>query len=144
MGRPKKSTVTLDREERQPVREIVKQIDDSIEQDERLLLTKLKQKYQGEEIRERIPGRKVRGQKDVWTWRDILERFKDDYTAIIPDETIPLTWNGVKIQLISGIETHLPKPFYELWKAHKAALRPGKVPPGIVVEYGAGALPPEE
>lgn len=140
-GRPRKSTIATDQEERKPISVSVLDVAETIEDDERALLSKLSRKYKDENSGERVPGKKVKGQKTPWTYKDMCERF--EIVAFIPDETIPLNWNGVKVQAFSGIEMHVPKPFYELYNSHKAALRPQKAPPGIVVELGAGALPNE-
>ena len=72
----------------------------------------------------------------------MLKRFP--IVDFVPDETIPLTWNGVKVQAHSGIEMHVPKPFYDLYNRHKRELLPKKAPFGVLVELGAGALAPEE
>lgn len=140
-GRPHKSTREINQEERRPTNATVMEIAETIEDEERALLNKLAKRYREEGSGERMPGKIVMGTKTAWTFRDMCERFP--IVSFIPDETIPLTWQGVRVQALSGIEMHVPRPFYELYNRHKAELRPHKSPPGIVVELGAGGLPAE-
>ncbi len=136
----RKSTATKTRQERVSVEKDITAVAETIETDERALLLKLKKRYENEETGERIPGKLVHGQKTIWTYKDCLDRY--EVVSFIPEETIPLNFNGVKVQAFSGIEMHVPKCFKKVYDDHRKALRPESPPPGVTVELGAGPLPP--
>ena len=137
----RKSTIEQNREAQTPIQQDITHLAETTEDDERKLLLKLSRKYKDETTGGRVPGRIVRGEKTSWTYQDMVKRFP--IVSFIPDDTIPLTWNGVKVQAITGLEMHVPKPFYEIYQRRKASMRPQKAPPGIIVELGAGAFPAE-
>lgn len=138
MVRGRKSTKQENRDNKQPLAEAAIEAKETIEDSELKLFQKLADKYTNELNGPRLPGKKVSGMKTAWTYRDMLERFQ--IISFIPDETLPLTWNGIKVQAIAGIEMHVPKPFFDIYTRHKLALRPRPAPPGIEVDLGAGAL----
>ena len=140
-GRPLKSTIQIDREEKRSLETVAQEVAETIEDEERALLAKLSKRYKDEETGERRPGKTVRGTKTAWTYNDMLERFP--VVSFIPDETLPLTYQGVKHYCHAGIESHVPKPFYDIYNRRKRELQPKNPPPGILVELGAGALPAE-
>lgn len=55
-----------------------------------------------------------------WTWRDLDQFPKVMFT---PRETIPLTWNGLSVQLVDDVEVTLPKPFHDIYQEHRRAIQ---------------------
>ena len=93
----------------------------------------------------RVPGLTVGGTKTSYTFRDLCEMFP--IVAFIPEETVGLTFQGIRVQALSGIELHAPSCFKKIYDNHRKAQREAgsKLPDtGYVplVELGAGALPP--
>jgi len=140
-GRPRKSTKELNREGKETLSEATQAVAEAVSDDELRLLSKLKEKYENEATGERVPGKTVKGVKTMWTYQDLCNRFS--MVSFIPDETIPLTYNGVKVWAFAGIEMKVPKPFQNIYEQHKAELRPRKPMDGITIDLGAGALPPD-
>lgn len=138
---PRTSIKEQKEKEHLSIREHVEETAKTIADDERALLAKLQKRYKDEDVGERVPGKVVKGIKTIWTYNDMCARFP--IVDFIPDETLPIIWNGVKVQAISGIEMHVPKPFCDIYKQRMARLRQKINIPGVVVELGAGALPPE-
>jgi hypothetical protein len=134
------STIGQIREDRKPIAQTVVETSAAIDDDERALLAKLKAKYENEEHGERIPGKRVQGQKTTWTFKDCERMFP--IVDFVSDETIPLNFQGIKVQLRSGVEYHLPSCFKKIYDDHRRAARPEAPPPGVTVELGAGPLPP--
>lgn len=141
MPRPKKSTHAQAIEDRQPVGVAVQAIAEKIEDDELALLKKLKEKYKDQDEGARVPGKVVRGIKTAWTYKDMCEKFP--IVDFVPRETIKVTWNGVMVQLYAGVEFHVPKPIYDLYNRRLAELDRKPNIPGVIVEIGAGPLPPD-
>ncbi len=96
----------------------------------------------------RVPGLAIGDTKTSWTYNDCVEKFP--IVTFTPEETIPLIFNGVRVQAIEGYEMHVPKCFYTIYQQHRAMLRKPKTLPGSEQGYipeigpGAGALPAEE
>lgn len=85
------------------------------------------------------PGTIHHGLKVIWTYKKMCERFP--IVSFVPEEHIPLTWNGVRVQAIANIEMHVPKPFYDMYIKHRRGVNLAKeLPPGVKVEAGAGML----
>ena len=55
-----------------------------------------------------------------WSYRD-MGQFPAK--TFIPDETVPVTWNGLMYQLRSGEEVTVPEPIYNVYRDHKKAQR---------------------
>ena len=99
-----------------------------------------------EEVSGRVPGKTVHGVKTPWTYSDLCKVFP--IVSFTPDETIGLTFNGVRVQAIQDIAMHVPRCFMDIYLAHKTGSRiSAKSLPDsgfqTIVELGAGALPPE-
>lgn len=94
----------------------------------------------------RIPGTIVGGTKVAYNYSDLVAMFP--IVSFIPQETIPLTFQGVQVYAISSVEMHVPKCFKDIYDRHvREKSRPNKLPEmGYfnTIELGAGALPPRE
>lgn len=62
-----------------------------------------------------------------WTWADL--NVKDEngnrvfpLKRFTPTETIPITWNGLQLQLMADQECEVPEPFYNIYREHREAL----------------------
>ena len=96
---------------------------------------------------ERVPGKIVHGMKTPWTYSDLCKVFP--IVTFTPDESMPLTWGGVRVQALQDIEMHVPRCFRDIYLANKQGSRiSAKTLPESgfqsIVELGAGALPPQE
>ena len=89
----------------------------------------------------RIPGRVVRGTKTPWTRGDVDRAFPP--VTFTPEETIPVTYNGVRYLLIADVECCVPSCIKDIYDNHRKAVRRGTHIPGVTVWGGAGPLPPE-
>jgi len=94
----------------------------------------------------RKPGVTVGGTKTTYTYRDLCEMFP--IVKFTPEETIPLTFQGVRVQALANIEMHVPECFEKIYRQHRKTLSTaGRTLPQLgyenVVELGIGALPPE-
>ncbi len=94
----------------------------------------------------RKPGVIVGGTKVGYTYPGLCEQFP--IVTFTPEETIKLTFQGITVQAIAGMEMHVPQCFKELYDNHRKALRNvGGALPNLgfynLVELGIGALPPE-
>lgn len=88
---------------------------------------------------ERVPGATIDGNKVIWTYNAMCEKFP--VVPFIPEETIPLTWNGVRVMAVNTVEMHVPKPFYDLYMKHRRGVNIKQaLPAGITLEQGAGLL----
>jgi len=111
------------------------------------LLSELTKETQ-EEVKQvqegRVPGRVVGGQKTTWTYKDLERHFR--ITSFVPEETIPITINGVRVQLLEGIEITCPECYHQVYQQHRAGMRqrPSLPDLGFINEVliGAGGLPP--
>lgn len=54
-----------------------------------------------------------------WTIRDVEEQFEK--VMVMPFENIPITWNGLTIQLQARTPAMVPKPFYDIYMDHLKA-----------------------
>lgn len=134
MPRTARSRLEEDLNDKLSLEDVVAGAAETIEAEEKQLLSRLAKKYRDQEAGERMPGRRVKGQKTIWTYHDMVERF--DIVDFTPEETIPLSWNGVKVQAYAGIEMHVPKPFYDLYNKHRREAASQKAPPGISILVG--------
>ncbi len=65
-----------------------------------------------------------------WSLTDINRMVKAGTMPLkkfIPDESIPLTFNGVQIRIVAGEETEVPECFYNIWREHREALKQARV-----------------
>ena len=93
--------------------------------------------------KERIPGMVVGGAKVPYTFKYLCKIFP--MVQFTPEETVGLTYQGVRVQALSGRELTVPlcyKTIYDQHRHPKGNLEELKSL-GINVELGAGALPPE-
>ena len=88
-----------------------------------------------------------------------LDRFIKSYekhpekwgqiVAFIPEKTVPLLINGVRVQALAGIEMHVPKAFKDIYdRSGRASREPvgahlQQMGYDATVALGAGALEPE-
>lgn len=91
------------------------------------------------------PGDVINGYKVAWTWGEMLKRFP--IVTFTPEETIPLTWNGVRVQALSQIEMHVPQPFKAIYDQHRREMGrkvkiEGREGFDTTIALGAGALEP--
>ena len=91
--------------------------------------------------KERAPGMTVGGTKVGFTYNDLCNMFP--IVSFTPRETVLLTFQGVPVQAISGVEMHVPKCFEDMYRRRERAqdkpdLRELKAR-GIDVALGAGA-----
>lgn len=88
-----------------------------------------------------------RARKVPWTMATIREVYPD--ITFTPEQTLPVTFNGVSMHLVSGVEVTCPSVFKGLYDDYRASVRrhgSGNVATpygGVTVLSGAGALPPE-
>jgi len=109
-----------------------------------------------EEAAEEAAGPKLPGQiedagelvarKVHWTMHDAERLYPP--VAFTPEETIPVTFNGLTIQLRADQPITVPSCFKGIYDEHRRLVRqsarPFMTPGGIVdVAPGAGALPPQ-
>ncbi|KKK54374.1 hypothetical protein LCGC14_3085400 [marine sediment metagenome] len=105
-----------------------------------------------DKIRSRIPGTKIDIHKP--SARKIpftIEWFKEHHPmeTIVPEETLPVILNGVRVQFFAGEEITAPKPFigeYHRWrqaKRNQGASRP-MVEGALFILGGAGGLSSED
>lgn len=96
----------------------------------------------------KVPGITIGGTKVGYNYQDLCKMFP--IVSFTPDETIPLNFQGVRVQAISGIEMHVPKCFKNIYDEHRRRLREtgAKLPENTgyfnLVELGAGGLPLEK
>ena len=91
-------------------------------------------------------GTIIGDRKIPYTRKDLDEIYGT--TEFIPDETIPITLQGIRFQMVAGRETCVPKEVKAIWDRRKRMLANPSTTLGdrgyaTVVEHGAGALPPE-
>jgi hypothetical protein len=55
-----------------------------------------------------------------WTWKDVAQQRR---VKFIPAETIPITYNGLTIQLVQDVECEVPEGFYNIYREHREAIR---------------------
>jgi len=91
------------------------------------------------------PGDVINGFKVGWTESELNKRFP--IVKFIPEETIPITWNGIRYQCFAQVEMHVPEPVKEIYDRHRREQAratvnleaDGFVP---IINLGAGALEP--
>ena len=93
-----------------------------------------------EEAEKDTPGSIRGGFKKTATYSDLKKMFP--MAKFTPEETIPLTFNGVRVQALAGYEMEVPQCFKDIYDKHRRApsatneLRKQ----GYVVDEGVGAL----
>jgi len=65
------------------------------------------------------PGQTIHGSKVPWTRQDVEKAFP--ICAFVPDETIPVTYNGVMYQLIAGVECLVPTIIRDIYQDYRRA-----------------------
>ena len=109
----------------------------------------VEERVEKEVVVERRPGMIIDGEKIPYTYKWMCDNF--EIVSFIPEETIPLCWNGVRVQALTNIEMHVPKPFKEIYDNSRRER--GRAPAAIkkefedrgyksMVDTGAGALEP--
>ena len=91
----------------------------------------------------RKPGLTRGSSKTTYTYPDLCDMFPT--VSFTPEETIPLTFQGVKVQAYDGIEMHVPRCFKTIYDHHRKELKQMKetlLEAGLL-DLGAGGLPPE-
>ena len=117
-------------------------------------LQKVEQEVQEEaEVDKTVPGTKLDRYRQTArkvpfskAYFEDSNRFKQ--VTIVPEENIPITIQGVKYELRTGVEITLPEPFAGEYFRWRASLRGHPVSKtqmeGVVfMQPGAGSLPPE-
>lgn len=80
-----------------------------------------------------------------WTWGD-LNALDENGNRIFPlkrftpTETIPITFNGLCLQLIADQECEAPEPFYNIYREHREAIRQARVHEAYLM--GKSPIPP--
>ena len=110
-------------------------------------IIKAGEEIEKEEEKGRVPGKTIKGYKVGYTYADLCKIFP--IVSFTPEETVPLTWNGVTVQALEGIEMHVPQCYKTLYDNHRQALRlAGKSLPNRefenMIALGAGGLEPEK
>ena len=93
---------------------------------------------------DRTPGQIINGMKVPYTRHD-LDRIYG-IVEFTPDDTIPVTVQGIRYQLFAGVTMSAPKIIQKTYEDYKRQLRKGSDALrnlGVSVDAGAGALPPE-
>jgi len=62
--------------------------------------------------------------KKPWQWRDVWKAFPApgggegdiETVEVTPNETMPLTWNGLKIVIVADTQQWIPRPHYEVYQ----------------------------
>lgn len=70
---------------------------------------------------ERTPGSIVAGRKTPTTMIDVKKMFPE--VTFVPDESLPVSFNGVKVHLRSGEEITVPSIFKGIYDDHRRAMR---------------------
>ena len=98
-------------------------------------------KVANETPKERVPGL-IRGStKTTYAYQDLCSMFP--IVSFTPGETIPLTFQGVKVQAYENVEMHVPECFRSLYERHLREQRSNQKnlrELGIDVSLGAGTL----
>lgn len=61
--------------------------------------------------------------KRPWTWDDLKGC---DTVTFIPNETLPITWNGLTVYVNTDIETTIPAVHYGIYQEHRRLMRAGR------------------
>jgi len=112
--------------------EVIKEIKEELE-------TKVEETPKG-----RVPGLTVGGTKTTYTYQDLVNIFP--IVSFIPEETVPLTYQGVRVQAYYGVEMHVPKCFKDVYdhSRFEQRQRTKTVQEAGLLDLGVGDLPPEE
>lgn len=99
-----------------------------------------------EEGGDRVPGKKVHGVKTPWMRSDVDKAFP--LCSFTPGKTMPVTYNGVRYQLIEGVEMLVPTIVRDIYNESEKKMREaGRNLPQqgfpVTVNPGAGGLPAE-
>jgi len=91
----------------------------------------------------RVPGLTIGATKTTYNYQDLVRMFP--IVSFIPEETIPLTFQGVKVQAYVGIEMHVPKCFKDIYDNHRKEKRQIQktLKEAGILDLGVGGLPPE-
>lgn len=98
------------------------------------------------------PGSVINGEKVPTTYKYMVDH-PEKYGPIVdfvPERTLPLFFNGVKVQAFAGLEMHVPKCFKDIYdRSGRELSRPlgGHLKESgydSLVALGAGALEPEK
>lgn len=94
-----------------------------------------------------IPGAKTSFGKVPWTRTAFEAKFSK--ITFTPEETIPITWNGLRYQLIADMETSVPFPIKQIYDEWRKNQRIGHksvtLTDGTVINLvGVGALTAED
>ena len=94
----------------------------------------------------RVPGEIIGSNKTSYTKEDLDKIY--GICVFTPEETLPVTLQGVRYQLIEGVEMMCPSEIKVIYDRHRRSLRSGNnaLPSSgfdSVTELGAGALSPE-
>uniref|UniRef100_A0A6M3IHM4 Uncharacterized protein n=1 Tax=viral metagenome TaxID=1070528 RepID=A0A6M3IHM4_9ZZZZ len=89
----------------------------------------------------RIPGSIKGDTKVIYTEEDLLRMFP--LVTFTPEETLPLTFQGIRVQALAGVEFTVPKCFKDIYdrsRRPKTAMKKELADMGIKIDEGAGAL----
>jgi len=89
----------------------------------------------------RQPGTIIGDTKVVYTYQDLEGMFS--IVSFTPEETMPLTYQGVRVQALAGVEFAVPKCFkdiYDKTRRPKTQMKKELADMGIKIDEGAGAL----
>ena len=70
---------------------------------------------------DKVPGMVIGGTKTTYTYQDLVRMFP--IATFTPEETIPLTFQGVTVQAIAGYEMHVPECFKKIYENHRREAR---------------------
>jgi hypothetical protein len=65
-----------------------------------------------------------------WTMHDVNELIKKGEMPLVrftPNESLPLTWNGLQIYVIANEECEVPRCFYDIYKEHVQAVKQAQI-----------------
>jgi len=89
----------------------------------------------------RLPGTVIGDTKVIYTEADLNRMFPK--VTFTPEVTMPISYQGVRYQLISNWEMTVPEPIKKIYDKHRQPnrQRDGQLhSEGIIVEKGAGKL----
>ena len=92
------------------------------------------------------PGQIQAGRKKIYTRKDLDRLY--GICEFTPDETIPVTFQGVRYQLLAGVTMSAPTIIRDIYENHKRELRrvgmtKSETGYETIIAIGAGALEPE-
>lgn len=100
-----------------------------------------------ESMQDKPPGTivdrgKPSARKVPWTRGYLKTAFPQ--VTFVPEETIPITVQGITFQLIADQEVTVPSVVRGIYDDHRKAMRRHPVIPGVNVNLGYGGLEPEK